>query len=44
MKTVEHTRTPLAILFNLSLKEGMVPFEWKEANFILLLFFNGYEK
>ena len=32
MKTVEHTRTPLARLFNLSLKEGMVPFEWKEAN------------
>ena len=27
---------PLAIVFNLSLKEGVVPFEWKEANIISL--------
>ena len=27
---------PLAIVFNLSLKEGVVPFEWKEANIIPL--------
>ena len=29
---VEHIRTPLAKLFNLSLEEGIVPSEWKEAN------------
>ena len=28
--------TPLARVFNLSLKEGVVPFEWKEANIIRL--------
>ena len=27
---------PLAGVFNLSLKEGVVPFEWKEANVIPL--------
>ena len=27
---------PLARVFNLSLKEGVVPFEWKEANIIPL--------
>ena len=26
--------------FNLSLKEGVVPFEWKEANLILLFINN----
>ena len=25
---------PLAKVFNLSLKEGVIPFEWKEANII----------
>ena len=29
---VEQISTPLAILFNLSLEEGIVPSEWKEAN------------
>ena len=29
---VEQTSTPLAKLFNLSLEEGIVPSEWKEAN------------
>ena len=29
---VEQINTPLAKLFNLSLEEGIVPSEWKEAN------------
>ena len=29
---VEHISTPLAKVFNLSLEEGIVPAEWKEAN------------
>ena len=29
---VEQISTPLAKCFNLSLKEGIVPSEWKEAN------------
>ena len=29
---IEQTSTPLAKLFNLSLEEGIVPSEWKEAN------------
>ena len=29
---VEQISTPLAKLFNLSLEEGIVPSEWKEAN------------
>ena len=29
---VEQISTPLAKVFNLSLKEGIVPSEWKEAN------------
>ena len=29
---VEQISTPLAIFFNLSLEEGKVPSEWKEAN------------
>ena len=37
---VEQISTPLAKLFNLSLKEGIVPSEWKEAN-ITQLFKNG---
>ena len=34
METVEQISIPLARVFNLSLKEGVVPFEWKEANII----------
>ena len=37
---VEPISTPLAKLFNLSLEEGIVPSEWKEAN-IMLLFKKG---
>ena len=37
METVEQISLPLARVFNLSLKEGVVPFEWKEANIIALL-------
>ena len=40
METVEQISISLARVFNLSLKEGVVPFEWKEAN-ILPLFKNG---
>ena len=36
METVKQISMPLARLFNLSLKEGVVPFEWKEANIIPL--------
>ena len=36
METVEQISIPLARVFNLSLKEGVVPFEWKEANIPLL--------
>ena len=36
METVEQISIPLARIFNLSLKEGVVPFEWKEANIIPL--------
>ena len=36
METVEQINIPLARVFNLSLKEGVVPFEWKEANIIPL--------
>ena len=35
METVEEISIPLARVFNLSLKEGVVPFEWKEANTII---------
>ena len=37
METVEQISIPLARVFNLLLKEGVVPFEWKEANIIPLL-------
>ena len=40
METVEQISIPLARVFNLLLKEGVVPFEWKEAN-IIPLFKNG---
>ena len=33
---VERISTPLAKVFNLSLEEGIVPSEWKEANITLL--------
>ena len=36
METVEQISIPLARVFNLSLKEGVVPFQWKEANIIPL--------
>ena len=38
--TVEKICTPLAHVFNLSLQEGIVPLEWKEA-IIIPLFKNG---
>ena len=36
METVEQISIPLARVFNLSFKEGVVPSEWKEANIIPL--------
>ena len=36
METVEQISIPLARVFNLSLTEGVVPFEWKEATIIPL--------
>ena len=36
-ETVEQVSIPLALVLNLSLKEGVVPFEWKEANIMPLL-------
>ena len=36
MERVGQISIPLARVFNLSLKEGVVPFEWKEANIIRL--------
>ena len=35
-ETVEQISTPLAHVFNMSLQEGSVPLEWKEANIIPL--------
>ena len=35
-ETVEQISKPLAHVFNMSLQEGIVPLEWKEANIILL--------
>ena len=35
-ETVEQISTPLARVFNMSLQEGIVPLEWKEANIIPL--------
>ena len=35
-ETVEQICTPLAYVFNMSLQEGIVPLEWKEANIIPL--------
>ena len=36
METVGQTSISLVRVFNLSLKEGVVPFKWKEANIIPL--------
>ena len=36
METVEQISIPIARVFNLSLKEGVVPFKWKETNIIPL--------
>ena len=36
IETVEQISIPLARVFNLSLKDGVVPFEWKETNIIPL--------
>ena len=36
METAEQINIPLARVFNLLLKEGVVPFEWKEANIVPL--------
>ena len=36
MGTVQQVSIPLARVFNFSLREGVVPFEWKEANIISL--------
>ena len=32
METLQQISLPLARVFNLLLKDGVVPFEWKEAN------------
>ena len=42
MERVEQISIPLARIFNLSLKEGVVPFEWKEEN--MPLFKKGLRK
>ena len=34
-ESVEQMCTPLAHVFNMSLQEGIVPLEWKEANIFL---------
>ena len=36
-ETVENISTPLAHVFHMSPKEGILPLEWKEANIIPLL-------
>ena len=36
LEIVEQISIPLATVFNLSLEEGIVPLEWKEANIIPL--------
>ena len=36
IETVEQISTPLAHVFNMSLQEGIVPLEWKEANIVPL--------
>ena len=36
LEIVEQISIPLATVFNLSVEEGVVPLEWKEANIIPL--------
>ena len=36
IETVEQITISLARVFNLALKEGVVPFDWKEANIVAL--------
>ena len=36
-ETFEQISTPLAHVSNLSLQEGIVPLEWKEANIIIII-------
>ena len=36
LEILEQISIPLATVFNLSLEEGIVPLEWKEANIIPL--------
>ena len=36
LEIVEQISIPIATVFNLSLEEGMVPLQWKEANIIPL--------
>ena len=36
METEEQISIPIARVFNLSLKEGVIPFKWKETNIIPL--------
>ena len=43
LKIVYLISIPLATVFNLSLEEGIVPLEWKEANIKSLFFFKGQE-
>ena len=43
-ETVEQMCTPLAHVFNMSLQEGIVPLEWKEANIIPLFKFFSRNK
>ena len=39
-ETIEQMSTPLSYVFNMSLQEGIVPLEWKEA-YIIPLFNKG---
>ena len=43
LEIVEQISIPLAIVFNVSLEEGIVPLEWKEANIIPYYFFKVRE-
>ena len=36
LEIVEQISIPLATMFNLSVEEGVVPLEWKEANILQL--------
>ena len=43
-ETVEQISKPLAHVFNMSLQEGIVPLEWKEANIIPLIIQKRFKK